>query len=74
MTHDPTCIAERASAVNTLPCYCALIYKVRANERAGVVNAVIAAQVEAGDINFCKDCADWAVAVIDDPTSGKGRS
>ena len=27
--------------------------------------AVAAAQAEAGDINFCKDCADWSVAAID---------
>lgn len=28
-------------------------------------DAVVEAQAEAGDINFCKDCADWAVAAID---------
>jgi hypothetical protein len=30
----------------------------------GAVQRVEAEQQRAGDINFCKDCADWAVAAI----------
>lgn len=32
---------------------------------ARIRTGVIAEQQRVGDINFCKDCADWAVAVID---------
>lgn len=71
--HDPLCNeawkhadAMSGRGIEAADCWlCHLIARIRADEREAARDAVAAAQAEAGDINFCKDCADWSVAAID---------
>lgn len=75
MAHDPMCVDERLAAVNALPCYCALIARVREDERESlpadsVAEGVRLLQTIGLDITY----TDEALAVIARQTLRMGRA